>query len=322
MPLIAVSGLLAACGSDVPGNGIEFADRLDAVTIEGDVGDAPTIEWKNRMSAGAIETETLVEGDGEALADGDKVFVNFALADGFTRETAVDTFGEEAPAVEMKVGAGPAAEPQSLGDVVSGFLSEQIGTDVTRGSRIVVTGDTNAIFGDLALSPALAEENIGNEDGLLLVADVLDVEALPGIESTDQPAKKWMPTITYTKGVPTSLDFERATAPAKDDKSAADVVVEGDGDVVEKGDLIVVDYLGQAYDGKKPFDESFSKEPFATGIGLGTVVAGWDKLLVGQKVGSRVMLKIPPADGYGDQEQNGIPAKSTLYFVVDILATV
>ena len=38
------------------------------------------------------------------------------------------------------------------------------------------------------------------------------------------------------------------------------------------------------------------------------------------KVGSRVLLAIPPALGYGEQEQANIPANSTLYFVVDIIS--
>ncbi len=38
-------------------------------------------------------------------------------------------------------------------------------------------------------------------------------------------------------------------------------------------------------------------------------------------VGSRVILEIPPADGYGEQgnEQAGIKGTDTLFFVVDIL---
>ena len=38
------------------------------------------------------------------------------------------------------------------------------------------------------------------------------------------------------------------------------------------------------------------------------------------KVGSRVLLAIPPDLGYGAQEQPNIPANSTLYFVVDIVS--
>jgi len=51
------------------------------------------------------------------------------------------------------------------------------------------------------------------------------------------------------------------------------------------------------------------------------VITGWDKGLVGQTVGSRVMLSIPPADGYGSagQSQAGITGKDTLVFVVDVI---
>ena len=44
------------------------------------------------------------------------------------------------------------------------------------------------------------------------------------------------------------------------------------------------------------------------------------KGLVGQTVGSQVLLVIPPDQAYGDKEQGSIPANSTLVFVIDILA--
>ena len=90
---------------------------------------------------------------------------------------------------------------------------------------------------------------------------------------------------------------------------------------MEKGQTIAVDYLGQVYDAKKPFDESYSKQPTSFPIGTGAVVKGWDEALVGQTVGSRVILSIPPALGYGEagNEQAGIKGTDTLFFVVDIL---
>ena len=54
--------------------------------------------------------------------------------------------------------------------------------------------------------------------------------------------------------------------------------------------------------------------PFA----LNSVVKGWTYGLTGVKVGSRVLLQIPPELGYGAQAQSAIPANSTLYFVIDI----
>ena len=75
------------------------------------------------------------------------------------------------------------------------------------------------------------------------------------------------------------------------------------------------------YQAKKPFDESYSREPASFAIGVGQVVSGWDKTLVGATVGSRMILAIPPADGYGKQgnPDAGIKGTDTLYFVVDIV---
>ena len=72
----------------------------------------------------------------------------------------------------------------------------------------------------------------------------------------------------------------------------------------------------------KVFDESYSKEPYPTPIGTGSVVKGWDQGLVGQTVGSRVLLVLPPAEGYGaaGNAQAGIKGTDTIVFVVDVLA--
>ncbi|MFE3514422.1 FKBP-type peptidyl-prolyl cis-trans isomerase [Streptomyces sp. NPDC059166] len=99
-----------------------------------------------------------------------------------------------------------------------------------------------------------------------------------------------------------------------------DVISEGDGAALKNGDAIQVNYLGQAWDSTKPFDNSFDrKQPFDLTLGAGMVIQGWDKGLVGQKVGSRVQLVIPPDLGYGAQGQGDIKPNATLVFVVDIV---
>lgn len=105
------------------------------------------------------------------------------------------------------------------------------------------------------------------------------------------------------------------------------VLTTGTGDVVAKGDTLVANYSGQTWvpkDGKpNVFDSSFERgKPAAFVIGTGAVIPGWDKTLVGQRLGSRVLLSIPPADGYGSQGQPdaGIKGTDTLVFVVDLVA--
>ncbi|MFF2326245.1 MULTISPECIES: FKBP-type peptidyl-prolyl cis-trans isomerase [unclassified Streptomyces] len=98
------------------------------------------------------------------------------------------------------------------------------------------------------------------------------------------------------------------------------VISQGDGATLKNGDAIQVNYLGQSWDSDKPFDNSFDrKQPFDLTLGAGMVIQGWDKGLVGQKVGSRVELVIPPDLGYGEQGQGDIKPNATLVFVVDVL---
>ncbi len=89
---------------------------------------------------------------------------------------------------------------------------------------------------------------------------------------------------------------------------------------MQSGQNVTFHYSGWLWDGT-PFDSSWEKgAAFTTSLGTGQVIQGWDQGLVGQPVGSQVLLVIPPALGYGDAEQGSIPANSTLVFVVDILS--
>lgn len=149
------------------------------------------------------------------------------------------------------------------------------------------------------------------------------VAGLAGCASDDGASS---PT-TGSSGVEVSTDTDAApeiTLPDGDPPSdlIVETVVEGEGEDVESGDLLLADYTGVLWDGGEEFDSSWSRgEPAAFAIGTGAVIEGWDEGLVGQQVGDRVLLVIPPELGYGDQESPTIPANSTLVFVVDIRDT-
>ncbi len=117
-----------------------------------------------------------------------------------------------------------------------------------------------------------------------------------------------------------TLEIPGKTAPTA---LSADVLTEGTGPAAAKGDLVVVNYLGQTWQPKdgKPnvFDNSFDKkEAFSFPLGGGQVIPGWDQGLEGKKAGSRLLLTIPPALAYKDQ---GELANQTLVFVVDLVGT-
>jgi peptidylprolyl isomerase len=105
-------------------------------------------------------------------------------------------------------------------------------------------------------------------------------------------------------------------------------LVAGHGTTVAAGDTVVTNYVGEIWPtkvGSTPtvFDSSFARgAPAGFVLGTGAVIPGFDKTLVGKRMGSRMLLSIPPADGYGSSgnSQAGISGTDTLVFVVDLLA--
>ncbi len=94
----------------------------------------------------------------------------------------------------------------------------------------------------------------------------------------------------------------------------------GDGQEVEKFNIVTVNYTGLLEDGTK-FDSSLNpgRTAFRFTVGAGQVIKGWDEGLMGMKVGGKRKLTIPPELGYGSRDNGPIPANSTLIFEIDLL---
>jgi peptidylprolyl isomerase len=117
------------------------------------------------------------------------------------------------------------------------------------------------------------------------------------------------PTITVPKGpAPTTLQTKE--------------IVTGTGAEAKTGDAVTVNYVGALYSTGKVFDASWKRsETFPFTLGKGQVIPGWDKGIVGMKVGGRRELIIPAELAYGKAGRPpSIPPNSALIFVVDLLA--
>jgi peptidylprolyl isomerase len=134
-----------------------------------------------------------------------------------------------------------------------------------------------------------------------------------------------LPMVTATTGAAPKIKVPSSKPPAK---LVTKVLVKGSGPAVKANQTVVVQYVGALWRSGKGngtvFDASWKRgQPFSFVIGKkpSQVIPGWDSGLTGQTVGSRVMLVIPPADGYGKagNTQAGIKPTDTLVFVVDVL---
>jgi peptidylprolyl isomerase len=86
--------------------------------------------------------------------------------------------------------------------------------------------------------------------------------------------------------------------------------------VVKSGDTVTLDYQGTSWDTGKIFDQSYGKQP-ATFTTDG-VVEGFGAALVGQKVGTRLIVSIPPKYAYGEKGAGQQLSGQTLVFVLEI----
>ncbi len=289
---------LAACGGDTAEED-EGLDRLSSVTIDGEPGKAPKVAWKDQMTADGIEVETLVEGDGPEVATGETVTVHYWIGNGFTQRKTISTYDK-----------GGAPQQITVDDQLAPIFGDAL-TDVAVGSRVASTASAEEAFGPEG-NPGLG---IGNSDTVLVVMDVIEIYTPP--KAVDTPAAE-LPKPVFEKGDPVRFDFSGVPEPKADGKLLRTILKEGTGAALTPEMTVTADYLGSVYDAKGPFDESYSAEPVP--FPLTDVVQGWTIGLTGVKVGSRVLLQIPPDLGYGSQAQDGIPAGSTLYFVIDIVS--
>lgn len=185
----------------------------------------------------------------------------------------------------------------------------------------------------------------GGPAGLALVAAA--VVSLSACSSGARSPSAGSATSTSTAGAPTPTDAPvvaktgitvrgafnttptvafPASGPPK--QLVEQTVIAGKGTPVASGDTVIINYLGEIWPTKvgsqpKVFDSSFSRgAPAGFVIGTGAVIPGFDKTLLGKRIGTRMLLSIPPADGYGPSgnSQAGISGTDTLVFVVDLLA--
>jgi peptidylprolyl isomerase len=86
---------------------------------------------------------------------------------------------------------------------------------------------------------------------------------------------------------------------------------------------ITIAYVGALYTNGKVFDSSWKDDPSTHTISQADsgFVPGFEKGLLGMRVGGRRELIIPPSLAYGSKKNGAIPANSTLIFIVDLHST-
>lgn len=279
----------------------------DAVEVSGDFGTKPEVTVAFPTTVEATERSVAIEGDGTLAVPGDTVNVNFTLYNGETGEELTTTEYSDEGSTNFVLD-----DTQFLVGIVRTLEC------TTVGSRVVGVIPPVDSFGDVG------SEQLGVAPGedIVFVADLVSIKppaepALPRANGVDQPAEPGFPTVELDADGRPTVTIPDSAPPAE---FGLAVLKLGDGAVVADGDDVVVHYEGINWNTGKIFDESWARGEPAT-FNTAAVIEGFTRALVGQTVGSQVIVIIPPELGYGPQGGSApdIGATDTLIFVVDIL---
>jgi FKBP-type peptidyl-prolyl cis-trans isomerase len=306
--LVSVALTLTGCGSDGKkkasdtkssatkdsGCGYKSGSTSDAVKIEGDFGKTVTATFDKPLKADSLQRSVVTQGTGAKPATGEVLNVQLTVYNG--------TSGKLIDQAPTKFTVGDTTLPKDL------LASYEC---VNLGSRIATTFPAKDLYGDTGN----AQAGIAAGDSLVLVSDVIG-------EYVGPKPKAWpsAPSVTFN-----GRKSPKVTLPKG--KASPDlllhVIKKGTGAVVTQGASVTVNYKGIIWGTGKVFDESYGKGKAPATFTTTGVVEGFGAALVGQKVGTRLIVSIPPQYGYGTSgnPQGGIKGTDTLVFVIEIQST-
>ncbi|MEW2523973.1 FKBP-type peptidyl-prolyl cis-trans isomerase [Streptomyces sp. NPDC047071] len=268
-------------------------------------GEKPTVAKGSGKPSTDLAVKTIIAGKGVEVAKGDYLQAHYLGQIWDTAKVFDNSYDRKAPTIF----------PIGVGQVIPGWDQGLVGKKVD--SRV-----------ELAIPPALGYGKEGNKqagikgtDTLVFVVDIVNTYGPKSSAKGKDVAQdnKDLPKVgTNTDGKAPKVDVPKTAAPKK---VSATYVIEGKGDEVKESDTLLCQYKGVLWADGKEFDSSYKSGRLAQ-FQLAQVIPGWRQGLTGKKVGSRVLVVVPPKDGYGDKPPQNSPIKkdSTLVFSVDILA--
>ncbi|WP_231595184.1 FKBP-type peptidyl-prolyl cis-trans isomerase [Salinibacterium sp. SWN1162] len=277
------------------------------VSTSGEFSADPEANFPTPIIATDVENSITIEGSGEKLDAGDIATLQITIYDAATGaqliSTGHDTAGLRVSVTEREPHFGDIAQCASVG------------------SRIVTVGAAGDILG--AENIAQNQLALAEDDAIVMVSDV--ESRYPGkADGVSQPAPSGFPAIVLAPNGQPGFTFPAGDAPSELQFAALKV---GSGEALSSGDAAVMQVSGIEWGADSTFTNSWEESGVpgtfiveSTETSDGGLPPGLAEALIGQTVGSQVLVVLTPDVGFAPgTEPTGVTSGSTLVFVFDIL---
>ncbi|MFT3875146.1 MAG: FKBP-type peptidyl-prolyl cis-trans isomerase [Propioniciclava sp.] len=274
---------------------VPVSNSIDGITVQGALGSVPQVSIPTPFAIDETRTRTISEGKGEgALAEG-IVEVNYVGINARTGQTFDSSWEKGEPAL------------MSLQQVVPGFTKGLTGAKPGERRLVVMPGvdgyDSNG---------GRTEAGIEVGDTLVFVVDMVSVQTAAPSGVAQQPS---LPvTVGEADGKPT------VTIPTGEQPPSELVIaplIVGEQRKVGENDIVITHFRSWSWNSGQQIEDNFGD--LRTGP-IADALDGFKRAVIGQPIGSRVLVIVPPAYGYERASQKpAIAAGDTVVFVIDIL---
>lgn len=273
---------------------VSSGSASDAVKVTGEFGGSATVDVGSGVKADSLQRTVVTKGDGAVPATGQSVDVLVTIFAGST--------GDRIDAVTTTLTAN---DPTLADPVRAGLDCLAVGT------RSV------SVFPATDLYPAeqLTSLGLAADESLILVVDVIALKEDPTVNDWSTG----VPTVTFGADGTPSIDLSAATTP---EGIAVKILKEGTGREVAANDSVKVNYYGVTWSDGTSFDGNYGQDPAE--FTLTGVIPGFRAALVGQKVGTQLLVSIPAKYAYGEgtaSTGNALVGQDLL-FLIDIVDAV
>ena len=276
----------------------ESSTTLEGITATGGFGEEPKVTFASTpWAVDSTMWEIVVQGTGEIVPTDALVLLDYYGVNARTGVMFETSYGHE-----------PSTFP--LYNMIAGFAKGVAGQKV--GTRMIL-----AIPGTEGYDGAGGQSEAGIEvgDTLVFVIDIIRSQLSQPVGETITVTDASLPKVTGALNKPVITIPTGAAPPTK---LVVQELIKGTGPAAEADNLVVIDYAEYIWNTGSMVRQSYGYYPLNGN--LPDLIAGWQEALVGQPMGSRLLLVVPPDMAYPQgYPRFGIPIGATMVYVVDLL---